>query len=120
MRISDWSSDVCSSDLALAGRLLRSALDVGVTLWSDANAVAFFKDKGGAILGVGVERNGKRLAVGATQGVVLATGGFPGNDAMMGDKVPFPHLHQSMAPGTNRGDGIALGLAAGGDRKSTR
>src|SRR3546814_8730520 len=25
---------------ALAGRLLRSALDVGVTLWSDANAVA--------------------------------------------------------------------------------
>src|SRR3546814_1279629 len=33
---------------------------------------------------------------------------------MIGDKVPFPHLHQSMAPGTNRGDGIALGLAAGG------
>src|SRR3546814_13354567 len=38
MRISDWSSDVCSSDLAAeARRLIDISLDAGVTLFDTAD-----------------------------------------------------------------------------------
>src|SRR3546814_8982850 len=116
MRISDWSSDVCSSDLvdsllkshrsvkafchsatlvgryvrdrlslyrrgtrlalgnALAGRLLQSAVDAGVTLWSDVRAMKIFQDADGAVIGLEIERDGRLQTVRARRGVVLATG----------------------------------------------
>src|SRR3546814_10429301 len=43
MRISDWSSDVCSSDLEIACRIIRTAREMGirtVAVYSDADAKA--------------------------------------------------------------------------------
>ncbi|AYJ85147.1 FAD-binding protein (plasmid) [Sphingomonas paeninsulae] len=99
---------------ALAGRLLESAVTAGVTLWSEADADAVFRAADGRIAGLSIARNGVARHIRAHSGVVLATGGFPGNATMMSAHLPFPDLHHSMAPADNRGDGITIGLAAGG------
>ena len=96
---------------ALAGRLLKSALDAGVQLWSSASAVELVRE-GGAVRGVIVEREGVRTHVTARRGVVLACGGFP-QDRERRARL-FPHReHHSPAPESNTGDGLRLAAAAG-------
>src|SRR3546814_2048838 len=128
MRISDWSSDVCSSDLLGAGALLGSLVeaepgqdtrgagrggvgaDGGQTLVQLGDAVRV-----DGVLGLGQE--GAQLAVGGQHGVDqagLARGGF---------------LRDLADPGGARiGDAAAVGVQLAGnqlqegglDRKSTR
>lgn len=98
---------------ALAGRLLKSALDAGVDLWDSVTVKALVMDDD-RVAGLAVEHRGRPFTLRARQGLVLATGGFPANAAMMGQNVPYPDQHRSMAPDSNVGDGIAIGLAAGG------
>lgn len=102
---------------ALAARLAKSAFDLGVTLWVSAPARELITDQHGAITGVVIERAGRRLAIEARRGVVLACGGFPQDIARR--KALFPHAptgaeHWSPAPPGNTGDGLRLGQAAGG------
>src|SRR3546814_10236697 len=73
---------------ALAGRLLQSAVDAGVTLWSDVRATKIFQDADGAVIGLEIERDGRLQTVRARRGVVLATGGFHGNRDLKQDQVP--------------------------------
>jgi succinate dehydrogenase/fumarate reductase flavoprotein subunit len=101
---------------ALAGRLAKSAFDLGVTLWRSAPATALVTDASGAVHGVVVEREGRAIQVTARRGVVLACGGFPHDIARR--KALFPHAptgaeHWSPAPPGNTGDGLRLGAAAG-------
>src|SRR3546814_14810142 len=49
MRISDWSSDVCSSDLPLAGQSMTGA-DMLVQILADEGVEVVFGYSGGAIL----------------------------------------------------------------------
>jgi succinate dehydrogenase/fumarate reductase flavoprotein subunit len=96
---------------ALAGRLLKSAIDSGVTLWSSA-AIEELAREGGAVRGALVKRDGKIVRVSARKGVVLACGGFP-HDAERRRRL-FPHAeHHSPAPEGNQGDGLRLAQRAG-------
>jgi succinate dehydrogenase/fumarate reductase flavoprotein subunit len=97
---------------ALAGRLLKSALDAGVELWSGAPLRELTRD-GNVVTGAVVEREGQAVRVRAKKGVVLACGGFP-QDAARRARL-FPHAeHYSPAPPGNTGDGLRLAQAAGG------
>lgn len=96
---------------ALAGRLLKSALDAGVELWASAPARELERE-GTAVRGAVLERGGARLRVAARRGVVLACGGFPQDRARRARL--FPHAeHYSPAPETNTGDGLRLAEAVG-------
>ncbi len=96
---------------ALAGRLLRSALDAGVELWDSAPAKELLRE-GNAVRGALIERGGASVRVNARRGVVLACGGFP-HDAERRQRL-FPHPeHHSPAPLGNTGDGLRLAAAAG-------
>lgn len=100
---------------ALAARLLKSADDLGVTLRKSTAAVELMRE-GERVTGAVLD-DGTRRSVRATRGVVLATGGFPHDDARKA--ALFPHApsgreHHSAAPAANTGDGIRLGEAAGG------
>lgn len=97
---------------ALAARLLRSALDAGVTLWHGSPAVDLLRE-GGRVTGVVIERDGQRVPVRARRGVMLASGGFSANPEMRARFIPFAEHHVSLVPETNTGDGINLALAAG-------
>jgi succinate dehydrogenase/fumarate reductase flavoprotein subunit len=98
---------------ALAAALLKATDDAGVALWNETTAVGLVRQDQ-RIGGVVLERGGRTLNVRALRGVVLAAGGAPGAPEFMRAHVPFPALHYSMAPATNSGDGIRLGIGAGG------
>ncbi len=100
---------------ALAGRLVKSALDLGIPLWRSAPAKELLVE-GGRVRGATVERDGSLVRVGARCGVVLACGGFP-HDIARRVKL-FPHAptgaeHFSPGPPGNTGDGLRMAEAAG-------
>ena len=96
---------------ALAGRLLKSALDCGVQLWNSSPLTELLRE-GGRVTGAIVQREGRATRVIARKGVVLACGGFPQDEARR--KRLFAHAsHHSPAPPGNTGDGLRLAEAAG-------
>ena len=97
---------------ALAGRLLKSAIDAGVSLWSSAPARELMQE-GGAVRGAVLERDGRAFAVRARRGVVLACGGFP-HDTERRARLFAHKEHQSPAPESNTGDGLRLAESVGG------
>jgi succinate dehydrogenase/fumarate reductase flavoprotein subunit len=97
---------------ALAGRLLKSAADAGVQLWSRC-AVQELLRESGAVVGAIVERDGHQVRVHARKGVVLACGGFP-QDAERKQRLFRHQAHFSPAPPGNTGDGLRLAQAIGG------
>jgi len=96
---------------ALAGRLLKSALDAGVQLWARAPAKELVKE-GAAVRGAILEREGAPLRVATRRGVVLACGGFPQDRERRARLFPHPE-HHSPAPESNTGDGLRLAAAVG-------
>jgi succinate dehydrogenase/fumarate reductase flavoprotein subunit len=102
---------------ALAGRLLKSALDAGVRLSLSTRAVRLNVAQDavkGAI--VQTERR-QQQAVIARRAVILASGGFTHD--LRRQKELFSHVkagqrHWSPVPAGNTGDGIRLGEQAGG------
>ena len=98
---------------ALVARLLKSALERAIPIRENHAARALVRNNG-RIAGLVVAGPGRQATLGARRGVVFATGGFPGNAAMRGEFLPHAGQHYSMAPAENTGDGIRLGLEAGG------
>jgi succinate dehydrogenase/fumarate reductase flavoprotein subunit len=97
---------------ALAARLLKSALDRNIALRTRTVAMRLIR-RAGRVVGLEVERDGLKKRIGARRGVVLATGGFPGNSSMRAEMLPHADQHYSMAPAGNSGDGLLLALEAG-------
>jgi succinate dehydrogenase/fumarate reductase flavoprotein subunit len=97
---------------ALAGRLLRSVLNAGVTLWRDTTVSGLVHGPKG-VSGVLVEREGKSHTLTARRGVVLASGGFSSNEELRRVYIPFPDQHISIMAGCNTGDGMKMALDAG-------
>lgn len=98
---------------ALVGRLLKSAADAGVSLWSSSAAKSLVT-RDGRVVGLMVEREGKLVEIGVRRGVVLGTGGFAHDDALKRALIPHPDEHETICPETNEGDGLHMGLEAGG------
>lgn len=98
---------------ALAGRLLKSALDAGVTLWRETPALRLTRDDD-RVTGLVVRREGREVALTARRGVVLAAGGFGANDELRQKFMPLADHHVSIQPEDNQGDGIQMGIGVGG------
>lgn len=101
---------------ALAARLFRSLLDRGIPYWLDTPALELVRGTGadaGRVVGAWVRRDGRRQLVRVRRGVVLATGGFPWNDALRERHFPQPAFAHSMAPEGAQGDGVGLAQATG-------
>jgi succinate dehydrogenase/fumarate reductase flavoprotein subunit len=101
---------------ALAGRLAKSAFDLGIPLWL-SSPVRELTVEEGAVRGAIVERDGRRIKVRTKRGVVLACGGFPHDVERR--RAMFPHAptgqeHWSPGPAGNTGDGLRLAESAGG------
>jgi 3-oxosteroid 1-dehydrogenase len=98
---------------ALIGMLRRSLMDRGIPLWLEAPLRELVLEDGRVAGGV-VERDGARLRVRATRGVILAAGGFEGNQAMRERWLPSPtRAEWSVANPHNTGDAIRMGMELG-------
>jgi succinate dehydrogenase/fumarate reductase flavoprotein subunit len=101
---------------ALAGRLAKSEFDLNVPLWLSSPVRELIVEDG-AVRGAVVERDGRRIRIQASRGVILACGGFPHDVERR--KALFPHAptgkeHYSPGPIGNTGDGLRLAESAGG------
>lgn len=103
---------------ALAGRLAKSAFDLGIPLWLSSEVRELITE-GDVVRGAVLMQNGKPVRVLARRGVVLACGGFPQDTARM--RGLYAHRYPgatftlaSPASVGDTGDGIRLGEAAGG------
>jgi len=97
---------------ALAGRLLHSVIEAGVDLFENSPVEELLTD-GGRVVGVRVKLKGDSTEISATDGVILASGGFSANAEMRKAYIPFAEKHVSIMPYDNMGDGIMAGQSAG-------
>jgi succinate dehydrogenase/fumarate reductase flavoprotein subunit len=102
---------------ALIARLALSARERNIPLWLDAPLTRLLRDDSGAITGAEISRGGQTVQVHTRRAVILATGGFPRNEAMT--RQHYPHLqqgknHRSLPPSGNSGDGARLVEQVGG------
>lgn len=98
---------------AVQANLLRAAVDAGVSFRTEADVVELVTREG-RVAGVVVEANGAREEVLAVKGVILATGGFSRSLEMRRSYIPHADEHVSLMTEGSTGDGMRLGLKAGG------
>ncbi|MEY4732591.1 MAG: hypothetical protein RLZZ464_657 [Pseudomonadota bacterium] len=106
-----------TSGNALAARLAKSALDLGIPILTSTPAKRVLTENG-QVVGMLVGGEGGERNIRARHGVVLACGGFP-QDVQRIAKA-YPHLqsggeHLSPTPETNTGDGVRMAETAGAD-----
>ena len=97
---------------ALIIGLLRGCLDAGCRIETGARALELLTDASGAVTGALVEQAGTRTAWHAARGVVIATGGFEWDAAMLAEHFPGP-IDYLGSPADNTGDGQRMAASAG-------
>jgi succinate dehydrogenase/fumarate reductase flavoprotein subunit len=105
-------SDVRVLGPALVGSLFKGLLDRGVEVRTSSPARELVVGDG-EVVGVEAEHDGRREAIGARRGVVLASGGFEWNAPMVKAFVG-QHL-DPLSPPHNEGDGLRLAMEAGAE-----
>ncbi|MFB6784465.1 FAD-dependent oxidoreductase [Streptomyces sp. NPDC056352] len=98
---------------ALIARMRHSLGTLGGELWLSAPLTRLV-EKNGRIAGIRVTRDGRELAIRATGGVVLASGGFSQNQQLREKYLPAPTSAEwSAAPEGQTGDALEAGMAVG-------
>ena len=103
----------CATGCAGIARLRVSMQDRSMPLWLNT-AMTSLITKDGKVIGVEVEREGKKQRIEARKAVILAAGGFEHNQAMREEYLPKPTNHLwSAGCHSNTGDAIRAGLELG-------
>ena len=110
---SDPNADLCVAGTALIAGLLKGLLDAGVTPHTDARAQELIAEDG-RIVGVRIDADGRQLTVGARRAVILGTGGFEWDPALVNAFLRGP-MHGAVSPPNNTGDGLRMAMAHGAD-----
>lgn len=92
--------------------MLEAAQSRGATIVCGVAGRRLVVDNDGRVVGVVAEMNGEELNCQARLGVVIATGGFDHNEAMVKNFLRGPLYYTSAVPG-NTGDGHLMGMALG-------
>jgi 3-oxo-5alpha-steroid 4-dehydrogenase len=96
----------------LMEKLAAAAAAAGARHHVDTVATRLVLD-GGAVAGVVARKYGERITYRARKAVILTTGGFVDNEAMLADHAPVLLGHGKVSAGLDDGSGIAMGLAIG-------
>ena len=99
---------------ALAGRLLKSLLDLAVPIRCNTETLRLI-EADGRIAGVEVATPNGPVVIEARRGVVLAAGGFSHSPELRARLLPAEAGLLSATVASDTGDGLNLGLAVGGE-----
>lgn len=103
----------CATGCAGVARLRVSMQDRNIPLWLNTTMTDLIA-KDGKVIGVEVERDGKKQRIQARKAVILAAGGFEHNQSMREQYLPKPTNHLwSAGCRTNTGDAIRAGQELG-------
>ena len=108
------AGDYCVAGTALIAGLLKGLLDLGVTLAHRRKGARTDRRLDGTIVGVRIQQGGKDIRVRARAGVVLGTGGFEWDEALVEAFLRGP-MHGPVSPPNNTGDGLRMAMAHGAD-----
>ena len=97
---------------ALVTGLIHGCLEQGVRIETRSEVSQLMSDDLGRIGGVVVEQNGEARQLSARRGVILATGGFEWDSALLMEHFPGP-LDRIGSPRTNTGDGQRMAVEVG-------
>lgn len=97
---------------ALVVGLLKGCIEHGCRFELRARALELFTDERGRVCGAMLRQDGRELRILARHGVVLATGGFEWDAALLGKYFPGPIDFITSPPG-NEGDGHRMALRVG-------
>lgn len=97
---------------ALVVGLLNGCLANGCRIELEAGVVELLTDAAGAVTGVTADRHGRAQCFNARRGVVLATGGFEWDDALVSKHFCGPRGIPA-SPRSNEGDAIRLACPLG-------
>ncbi|HEY7053587.1 MAG TPA: FAD-dependent oxidoreductase [Mycobacterium sp.] len=106
-------ASVCVAGTALIAGLLKGLLDLGVVPRTCSRATELIADAD-VITGVRVDVDGQSMAVRARRGVILGTGGFEWDDALVAAFLRGP-MHGPVSPPNNTGDGLRMAMSHGAD-----
>lgn len=96
------------------GDLGKQVMSSGLDIRLNSEVTQLITDKDGAVSGVVVKSGNKETRVKATQGVLLATGGFDHNESMRKTYLRTPLYGSVMVQG-DTGDGHRMGIELGAD-----
>ena len=102
-------------------QLIKVAEEKGVKIYTETRGTELIVSDAGKVVGAKAEKaNGTKITINTAKGVVLATGGYCANPAMVkeydnywGDDLTTHTLSTNL--GTNEGDGIVMATAIGAD-----
>jgi len=103
-----------SAGTALQARMLHALDRAGCVLRTESPVVDFVRDASGRVSGVVAEQDGKRIAIEARLGVVVAAGGFARNQEMRDQFGPKPaHTEWSHSNPGDQGGPLSLMIDLG-------
>ncbi|HNP12881.1 MAG TPA: FAD-dependent oxidoreductase [Mycobacterium sp.] len=111
--VDDRGGEIVVAGGALIAGLLKGLLDRGVVPVTDARALELISDSG-SVIGVRIQLPGSEIAVRAHRGVILGTGGFEWDEALVGAFLRGP-MRGAVSPPNNTGDGLRMAMAQGAD-----
>jgi succinate dehydrogenase/fumarate reductase flavoprotein subunit len=97
---------------ALVGELLEACLRRGATLTVNARAQDLLRDPAGRVTGLIAEVDGQPARFTASRGVVLASGGFEWDPALVDRFLGVPMVAPASPP-ANEGDGLRMAMSIG-------
>ena len=100
--------------MATIGYLLKACLDRGIEPIMKTPGRELILDDNGAVIGVRAEQEGKDFYIRASQGIILATGGFEWDERLRKEFVPEPDF-VPLSPPSNEGDGLKMAIAIGAE-----
>jgi len=96
--------------------VLRGTLDAGASVVNECRAERLVVDSAGRVVGVAARREREPFFVKARRGVILATGGFIFNEAMVTKHAPqLLQCNYKVGTEADDGSGIKMGLGAGAE-----
>lgn len=107
-----YERDVRTMGGALMSALLRAVLDREIEVLLETRARDLVENQQGEIVGLRAEQSGADSYAGATQAVILATGGFEWNPELVKTFLKGQVTHPNTPP-YNEGDGLLMAMDAG-------
>lgn len=111
--VKNMKAGIVGMGMATVGCLLKACLDRDIEILVETPGQELIGNDG-RLIGMRAEKKGKDFYIRASQGVILASGGFEWSDNLKKQFVPGPDF-MPLSPPSNEGDGLKMAMAIGAE-----